>query len=484
MDTSIISIGQNNIQSEVIKQIIGPRTIDLWQTYRINSRGASRRQRLGGFANFLGQGLLDYLMSNMTQIVMGSLLQLYMFDWNKSDKEIKDQMNANELAMISAAGRLVADGAVRFTTMGLVKQAKHRYPRIDPMALANLEEENQEELVSAITSFLIASRSNLLNNAWLSTYMSGRQMLFGAQSKKTESFIISDQIEKIVEAQKDPKIKAFWQGFTDQAEDAIFDLAFLVCNTVQATYEMNKMAAKQASGPSRFVQFTPDKDAPEVKAIIYGTQEAVMTAITSATIQQAVLDNKDIGEIVQVGMDKALRAERNERLITAYFYSGNNGATTLPSGARAQQKKLRISNVKNTVDWDDLKRVLVPIDGGNYKVIAHLDDGHQLQGFFATEADGRSYLTNVATLCKGDITKWTTIEPNSDPKFRMDPARFEIATATYRVAKKTSDPAKKDMIDAKGQFWRVKAIRLKLRATEKPDGIDAELLNPWFAESP
>jgi hypothetical protein len=483
MDTSIISIGQNNIQSEVIKQIIGPRTIDLWQTYRTNSRGASRRQRLGGFANFLGQGLLDYLMSNMTQIVMGSLLQLYLFDWNKSDKEIKDQMNANELAMISSAGRLVADGAVRFTTMGLVKQAKHRYPRIDPMALANLEEENQEELVSAITSFLIASRSNLLNNAWLTTYMSGRQMLFGAQSKKTESFIISDQIEKIVDAQKDPKIKAFWQGFTDQAEDAIFDLAFLVCNTVQATYEMNKMAAKQASGPSRFVQFTPDKDAPEVKAIIYGTQEAVMTAITSATTQQAVLENKDLGEIVQVSLDKAVRADRNERLITAYFYGGNNGASTLPDGRRAPKKELTISNVKPSVGWDDLKSALLPIDGGNYKVIAHLDDGHQLQGFFLTEAEGRSYLTRISALCKGDIVKWTTIEPNSDPKFRVDPTRFEIATATYRISKKTVDVTKKNLTDAKGQYWRVKAIRLKLRLTDKPDGIDLELANPWFYEA-
>lgn len=482
MDSSIIAIGQNDLRSEVIRQLIGPRTIDLWQTYRTNSRGASRRQRLGGFANFLGQGLLDYLMSNMTQIVMGSLLQLYMFDWNKSDKEIKDQMTANELAMISAAGRLVADGAVRFTTMGLVKQAKHRYPRIDPMALANLEEENQEELVSAITSFLIASRSNLLNNAWLSSYMSGRQLLFGAEVKKTESFIISDQIEKIVDAQKNPQIKAFWQGFTDQAEDAIFDLAFLVCNTVQATYEMNRLAAKQASGPSRFVQFTPDKDAPEVQSIIYGTQEAVMTAISSAATHQAVLDNKDVGEIIQVGMDKALRAERNERLITAYFYSGNNGGTILPSGTRAQQKKLRISNVKSTVGWDELKQVLTPIDGGNYKVIAHLDDGHQLQGFFSAEADGRRYLTNVATLCKGDIKKWTTIEPNSDPKFRLEPARFEVSTATYRIAKKTADPAKKDMVDANGQFWRVKAIKLKLRAPEKPDGIDVEILNPWFAE--
>jgi hypothetical protein len=482
MDTSIVSISQNNLLSQIAKQLIGPRSIDLYQTYRQNSRGMSRSGRLGGFINMLGRGALDYLMSNMTQIVMGSLLTLYQFDWAKTDKEIQDQMKANELAMITSAGRLAADGLIRFTAMGATKLAKHKYPRIDPIALAALEEENQEELVNSLRSFLMASRANLTSNAMLSTYMTGRQMVMGAQTKKTESFIISDRIEKIAESQKNPQIKAFLTGFIDQAEDVIFDLAYLVCNTVQASYEMNKLAAARGNGPHRIVQLTPDKDDPSTKTILYGTQEEVMTAITTTVTQQAVLKEKDLGQIVQVDMDRAVRAARNERLITAYFYSGNDGASTLPNGKRAQKKVMKISNVKASVGWDKLKAALTPIDGGNYKVIAHLDDGHQLQGFFATEAEGRGYFTNLATLCNGDITKWTTIEPNADPKFRLEPARFEVSTATYRIAKKTADPAKKDMIDAAGQMWRVKALRLRMKADTKPEGIDLEIDNPWFSE--
>ncbi len=482
MDTSIINMGRSTLGSELTRQIIGTRTIDLYQTYRENSRGKSRSQRLGGFLNMFGKGALDYLMSNLTSIVMGSLLTLYLFDWNQTDAQIQAQMKANELAMITSAGRLSADGLIRFTAMGTTKLAKHKYPRIDPTALAMMEEENREELVNSIRSFLMASRANVMNNVALSTYMSGRSMMFGAQTKKTESFIIADRIEKIAESQKDDKVKAFLTGFIDQAEDVIFDLAFLVCNTVTATYEMNKLAAKQGNGPARLVQLTPDKDDPSTKVMIYGSQDQVMTAITEVVTQQAVLENKDLGQIVQVDMDRAVKAARNERLITAYFYSGANGASTLPDGRRAQKKVLKISNVKATVGWDQLKAALTPIDGGNYKVIAHLDDGHQLQGFFATEAEGRSYFTSIAALCNGDIVKFTTIEPNADVKFRMEPARFEVATATYRIARKTSDPAKKDMIDANGQLWRVKALRLRLRAETKPDGIDIEIDNPWFAE--
>jgi hypothetical protein len=482
MDTSIISMGRSGLGSEITRQLIGTRTIDLYQTYRENSRGRSRAQRLGGFLNMFGQGALDYLMSNLTSIVMGSLLTAYLFDWNQTDAEIQAQMKANELAMITSAGRLAADGLIRFTAMGATKLAKHRYPRIDPTALAMMEEENQEELVNGIRSFLIASRSSIMSNVALATFMSGRSMIYGSQNKKTESFIISDKIEKIAESQKNPQIKAFLTGFVDQAEDAIFDLAFLVTNTVAATYEMNKLAAKQGNGPARLVQLTPDKDNPDVKTLIYGPQDQVMTAITTTVNQQAVLAEKDLGQIVQVDIDTALKAARNERQITAYYYSGVNGATRLPDGKRAIKRRLKISNLKISTDWDKLKAALVPFDGGNYKVIAHLNDGHKLSGFFATEAEGKSYLTNISALCNGDIKKWTTIEPNSEAKFRIPSGRFAISTATLRIAKETSDETKKSFIDGTGQMWKVKALKLPLRKADKPEGIDAEILNPWASD--
>jgi hypothetical protein len=482
MDTSIINMGRSGLGSELTRQLIGTRTIDLFQTYKENSRGRSRAQRFGGFLNMFGQGALDYLMSNLTSIVMGSILTAYLFDWNQTDAEIQAQMKANELAMITSAGRLAADGLIRFTAMGATKLAKHRYPRIDPTALAMMEEENQEELVSGIRSFLIASRSSIMSNVALATFMSGRSMMFGAQTKKTESFIISDKIEKIAESQKNPEIKAFLTGFVDQAEDAIFDLAFLVTNTVTATYEMNKLAAKQGNGPARLVQLTPDKDDPSTKVMLYGPQDQVMTAITEVVTQQAVLENKDVGQIVQVGIDTALKAARNERQITAYFFSGVNGATRLPDGKRAIRRSMKISNLKLSTDWDKLKAILTPFDGGNYKVVAHLDDGHQLQGFFNTEAEGRSYLTAVSTLCNGEIKKWTTIEPNSEVKFRIPAGRFSVSTATIRIAKQTADETKKSFIDSTGQMWKVKALKLPLRKSDKPDGIDAEIFNPWAAD--
>ncbi len=479
MDFSPLS---NNLLAEATKQIIGERRIDMYQTFKTNSRNAGRKQRFGNFMGFLGNAATDYLFSNFSQIVMGSVLQLYMFDWAKTDEQIQEQMKQNELASITALGRLTADGVVRMAGLGATKMAKHKYPQLDPHALASMEEDQRDEFIQTLRGSFLAMRSTLMNNILLSTYMTGRHMITHSDTgpSKSEPWILSDQIQKIAENNKDPKMKAYLTGVIDQAEDAIFDIAFLACNTVQSTYELNRLAIKAAQGPNRVVKFTMDKSVPEEYTWVYGPQQNVINAIETAKIEGAVINNKDVGQIVQMGIDKALKADRNERVVTAYFYSGANGATKLPDGKRAQKKEMRIPRLKLSADWDKLKLTLKPFEGGNYKVICHLNDGHQLHGFFATEAEGRSYLTNIAnTLCEGDIVKFTTIEPSSNPKFRSDPARFTVSTATIRIAKKTADETKKTMIDAKGDWWKVKSIRLKLRLTEKPEGIDEKILNPW-----
>lgn len=473
----------NNLLAEATKQIIGDRRIEMFETFKTDSRNAGKRKRFGNFMNLAQNFLTDFLFSNFSEIVMGSALTLYMFDWAQTDEQIKEQIEANNLAVISAAGRLAADGIVRTAGLGVTKKAKHRYPQIDPQALANMDEENKEEIVMALRSAMMAMRSNLVSNTLLSSYMSGRQLLGFDGKKKSEPWILSDKVEKIAEEQKDKQMKAFLTGFVNQAEDAIFDLAFLACNTVQSTYELNRAAAKAASGPNRVVKYTPDKNEPENYTWLYGSQANVINAIEGAKLGGVSLSQKDVGQIVQVGLDSALKAKLNERLVTAYFYSGANGATRLPDGKRAQKAEMRIPRLKTSVDWDKLKATLTPWEGGNYKVICHLDDGHTLQGFFQTEGEGRSYLTKIATnLCEGEIVKFTTIEPPSDPKFRKEPARFTVSRATYRIAKETADPQKKNFVDSTGKFWKVKTISLKLRLAEKPEGIDSRLLNPWAGD--
>ena len=237
MDLSPLS---PNLLAEATKAIVGERRIDMFKTFQNNSRDAGRRQRFGNFMGMLGNAATDYLFSNFSQIVMGSALQLYMFDWAQTDIQIQEQIRANDLASITALGRLSADGIVRMAGMGITKKAKHRYPQLDPHALASVEEDQRDEIIQALRGSFLALRSNLVSNAFLSTYMTGRHLVMssttGPKDQKSDPWILSDKVEKIAENNKNPQMRAYLSGFIDQAEDAIFDLAFLACNTVQSTY--------------------------------------------------------------------------------------------------------------------------------------------------------------------------------------------------------------------------------------------------------
>lgn len=486
MDNTIINFGQSNLLSEATRQIIGERRIDLYQTYRSDSRGQSRQARLGGFFNMLGKGLLDYFLSNFASIVMGSLLTLYMFNWASSDKELQDQMKANELAMITAGGRLVADGIVQMMGVGIVKQAKHKFPRISPTALAELEEENREETIAGIRSFLMATRSNIMTNVMLQTYMSGRHLMGISGTEKREPWIAADQIEKIAENQKHEQIKAFLTGFVEQAEDRIFELAFLVSNTVTATYEMNRLAAKSSQGPQRLIQLTPDKTNPELKTLIYGNQQDVMTQITALTTQNTLIEEKDIGQVVSVDMDKAISAPFNKRSISVRYYSTQTGKIsyvgTDGTTKRAIKAEHKIPSIKTSVGWDNLKAALRPYDRGNWLITAKLKNGRDMAIYAATPTEGESVLRSWVSLTDSEIVDFTKSDLSENPKTRKELVKMWPKSAKLRVLKETTDRNKAQFIDRRsGELFRVKVVQIPLITNTKPQDLDAEILNPFGA---
>lgn len=470
-----------DLLAQVTKNLIGERILDMHQTYKTNSRNAGRKARLKGFTDFLGSAARDYLFSNFSQIVMGSAMTLYTFDWNKTDKAIQEQIEGNNKAMAAQGGRLTADGLIRWTGLGVTANVRHRYPSIDPSVLATIDEENKEELVASIQGAIVAMRSAMQSNAMLTMYMSGRQLMGKAPNEKGEPWILSDQLDKMVESNPNPMIKAYLTGLKDQAEDAIFDLGFLVTSGVQSQYLMSQMAQKNASGPDRVVKYTPDKAEPNNFTWLSGPTENIKTAINAAKLQGVAIASKDIGQIVATSVQSAMKATEAQRTVTCFFYAGANGASTLPSGKRATKRNMTISNVKLNTDWDKLKTYLRPVSGGPWKVIAHLDDGHQLSGFFASEGEGQSYFNPIIqNLCKGKLVKWSVIQPASDVRLRPAIERFEIAMVHYLITDETTDIAKKTYIDRNGKMFRSKTIKLKLNSpTGKPDGIDATLLAPW-----
>jgi hypothetical protein len=468
--------------TEAIKQAIGQRTVDNWQAWKENSTRQGRKERLKGFLAFGVDATRDVLMSNMSNISMGAAMSLYTFDWNKTDKQLQEEMKATEAAMFSAGGRLVATGAVRFTGFAVTEKIRNRYPTIDPEIIADMNDENRDELRSAIVGMLNSMRNSLQKQAILSTYMSGRQ-LFGYKEEPGEKdrkpWILSDKLDEIAESPKDKNFKAFLTSFKDEFEDQFFDMGYLITNGVQTHYNMQKRLWEQKDGVLRLVKYTPDVSEPQSYTFVHGTEEQVKTAINSARLGAVHLADKDVGQIAMIGVGKAMKADLSERTLTLTYRDGPNGSSNKPEG-RSAVKTIKIPNIKRTVDYDKIKLLSKPVMSGPYRVTAKLSDGHELQGYFSSASEGESFFRPwIEQCCNGNLIEFHVASLPTNPKKRLPVARFEVANGRLFVQDDTADDAKAKYIARDGKMKRTKLISFRLNTSRKPDNIDMLISLPF-----
>ena len=269
-----------------------------------------------------------------------------------------------------AAGRLVGSGAVRMVGIQATKKARNMYPQINPEILIDIEQEGRDEIKSAIQGMITSMRTSLQKQAILSTYASGRK-LFGYKEEKDkdgkdkprEPWILSDQLDKIAESSKDLNTKAFFSNLKEEAEDAVFDMGYLMSNGVTMHWNLTQRSLDVKKQESKLIKYTPDITEPNVYTFVQGETDSVKTAINSARLNQIHMESKDVGEIVSVGLQRAMRSDLSERILTVYYYSGVGGASRTLTG-RSKVKTFTISNIKRTVDWDKMKRLFKPVQAG------------------------------------------------------------------------------------------------------------------------
>ena len=438
------------------------------------------------FTNQVKAGF-DYLMSNFSSIFMGGLQTIYQFDWARTDKMIWDDIDATNKGFAAQLGRMGASSLFRSTALGMSRKAKMKWPTIDPVVLATMDEENAEEMKATITGAMTAIKSGILRNAMNITYMSGRALLKLSPKEYTEPWSFAAALENAAEwAEKNiPIVGGFLKGFYEQAEDDFFEIGFLITSGVQSQYAMSKAAIKDSKGKERIIKYYADSTDKTNFTFISGSQDEIKSTISTEMAVSSGLANKDVGMVAMVSLDKSMKASMGLRMITCRYYASENGGSMLPTGKRAPSREMEIKNVKTTVDYEKLKTFLTPIDGGYIKVIAHLSDGHQLMGFFSTEGGGKSYFRAIIeNICVGNLVRFQVMPADDNIKKRPHLGKFKISSVTVQIRKETTDETKKKFIDANGKMFRVAIKKFSLKSGQlKPDWVDSWMLNP-FVETP
>jgi hypothetical protein len=480
MPVDLLPLG-GNLLAQATKEIVGDRLIDMFATYKKDSYKQGRKERVKNFRKFMNDAVIDIIWSNMGQITMSAANTLYTFDWNKSDAQIQQQIEANNAAITGSLGGLAANYIGRSAGIGIMGSVAMKYPKINLDMLADAKEDNLDEIKTSIQGSILAMRSSLMSTGMISLYGSGRQLLqmAGLVEPGNKPWILSEKLDEIVEQEKNPLIKSAMNRFKDELEDAVFDNIALIGNTLSASYVLNYKANQSTQGIAKVVSYTPDKEEPNNKIFCYGNEANIINAIESARISDGFMQNKDVGQIAAIAIDKALKADRNEKIVTIHYRNGINGASVKPDGKQSDKKEITLSNCKTTLSVKDLLPVLKNFQGGSFTVTAKLSDGHVAVINALSEAEGKSVLRPlVEKFCKGEIVDWSVSQPSDNVNKRLPEGLFVPCYCRFTQHRDRAAKTDKTRVYADGKFYETKTTRVNLR---KPisDEIDQQTKFPW-----
>ena len=467
-----INLEPGSFGSEITRNVIGQRTIDTLKGLTDTTR--SRKDRMRDFRGAVFEGFLDYVVNNLGAFILQSLMTLYQFNWNQTDKEIEDAMKANETVIAGQLGTLAANSLVYMVGGGMLRSAAKRYPALSGEAVAKLlTEEGSEEIASSIRSFLFATRSTLTSNFIMGSYLSYRQMTQGSVTERKEPWSVANALDKLVDSNQDAKAKAFWNNFKDQTEDAIFDMGYLINGGLIAQYEMSKANRKAMLGKERTAVLIPDKNNPENKIWLNGSTENLISNVNNVLSQESLITDKDVGNIVALSPDKAISANKNTRLITFHYVSNANGSTVDPDGRQARRAEIKVSDLKPTTTWQELKTAARSYTRGNYLVTASLDNGHAITVWASNEGEGKDIINSLLPLQKGSILKWTSSEYDPQNIALKKPVELmHIRYAKLRILRPTANPNEINYRDRKsGDTYRIVNVKIPLFRDTEPANL-------------
>ena len=318
MNLEKIAIAAGELTSRSIRNQAGTRTIDVDPP--VEERGllgnllnfvTGALRRLGGFI----WGLVSWIIPDFSWTALAdSLIQfgytLYQFDHGQADSTLREQIKQNNLALVNQIGRFAGAGAVRFITVGLAGAASLQYPVIAGRVARELAEDASQNLRGEFKSVLQGARTLQTENLMLYTILQLRERRwFGfeprAQDGPFDSY--ASRLETQIERIPNEQVRAFARGALEGVEDAVIDVGYVVAMTLDDIAAGNKFTDQQQFGPDRAILIKPNQDIEET-VLLTGPQQIVQQSADVILAQHALIENRDVGQIVGIPAEHYERA--------------------------------------------------------------------------------------------------------------------------------------------------------------------------------
>lgn len=480
---SNIEIVRSALRSHVIRELVGERTIDIFKgitTPEEQNEGGifswitGIGSRLVGFLFGAVGSAIQWLLSNLWDIIVEASFEIANFDWNQTDAQIQEQINQNNLQIIASLGDLAGSGSVWLVSVGLAGLASIKFPVIGAKIALALAEEGGEEIRGQIASLLTVTRNAVTRNVVLGGFLSARRMrLFGLApiTQQREPWTIAGEIEERVESIQNDALRTFVDSFLESATDALLEVGYVVSYAVDDYYATAKLANQSLMGKERAVIIEPDRRTDGETIVLRGAQHQLTQDIQTTLATYQMVHNRDVGQIVGQPAEDWLRAGMQRRKLTVTFKSKETPPWINPIGQeRVRSATYTIPEAKVGLTWREIKTACQHFTWGKYRATANLENGRQMAVYGATEAEAERKLRELMQLSTLSLlTLSVTQEKDRHPNLRKDATEMYPAFATLLIRRSTAELTGTN--DLSGANFREEHIRMDLWTTEEPEGI-------------
>ena len=388
--------------------------------------GAARR-----FIGFVIMSAVAWVVQISLSAIWGALHEqtytIAYFDWNQSDNTIRNTIRANNNQIAQLLGRFAGSGLVRLAAVGTAYGMKLAYPVVSSRIAIELAEDTRGQLRGEFVSLITGVRQIAGENALLTMILAFRQRRWFGLEPRTEDGPYSSfasQIETRVAAIDNEGLRNFVTGFLEGAEDAFWDVGYIIAQTGDDMVAANKYANQNAMGKERTVIIKPDTESDE-ELVLSGPQQLIEQSVDQTLAAHQMLYNRDMGQIVGIPADHYPRAELQTRVLVVCFKDKDHPPFRTAQGP-CKQVFYSIPDAKRGLSWQTIKNAARKFTWGPYRATALLDNRRQMAVHGSTPAEAEGKLRELVSLSTADIVQLSI----SDEKVR-NPARVKRPTLVY-----------------------------------------------------
>lgn len=511
---------------DIIKKVIPAGDIPPPVRTIINPNKLAKQQQQNGvlsflfnsaakFVGFIASQALKFIQFSATAIfswVFNTVERLKAFNWNATDKELKQMVAASKNSLAAIWGSFIGQGFGWLSGIAVGYGVSLVLPVIGGADLARYIAtktaiEAADELLPSLFGAISSTVNIAATNAAIVGYINFRSLLKKAPRSLLEAVYGKDGadfiqkiwgneggpnlsfnqvVEESVERITDKTLKIFVDTLLEEAWDSFIEAGFVVASEIDNAYSQAKQASQQALGSERSADLVLNKRASKPNQETIRLQKLPQRQMVQLVQQQIanykVMENRDVGTLMGLPIEEYAKAkEQTLRLIIDLysqkeppFYRNTDGLVLAT---------VSIPDVKRSMlDWATIKRVCGGANGymwGRFRAIARLDNGRKLIIYGGSEesveAQVREYLTlTEADLLTLDITEEKkTAQRAKRPKLSKDTKRIYPVYFTVINRKEIIDPTQGRA--GMKRNWRDARIRIPLW-TEQPPPNYKELI--------